>query len=51
MLGIVNHLCVLLCLNTWVYAFKFSFVCVRVCLCAGKLPPDAAGLSERRVRG
>lgn len=31
MLGIVNHFCVLLCLNTWVYAFKFSFLCVCVC--------------------
>lgn len=28
MLGIVNHLCVLPCLNTWVYVFKFSFLCV-----------------------
>lgn len=32
MLRIFDHLCVLPCLNIWVYAFKLS-LCVRVCVC------------------
>lgn len=54
MLGIVNHLSVLPCLRTWVYVLIFSMcvcVCVHTSIHAGKRPPDAAGVSERRARG
>ncbi len=44
--GNSNHLCVLPCLSTCVFALKFS-----LCACAGEFPDDAASLSERRAGG
>lgn len=52
MSAIVNHQCMLPCLNTWICMLTVCVcVCLRVCICAGELPPGAAGLSKRRARG
>lgn len=50
MLAIVNHLCMLPCLNTWICILTVC-ACTRVCvcICAGEHPPGAAGLSKRRA--